>query len=167
MPIDPDAQRLLTMIALAGRPPLQAMQPAEARALYRDTRRAMQRPPADVAELRDFTAGGVPCRFYRGLDAVDGRGLLYLHGGGWVLGDLDSHDNVCRTLANQARCRVIAVDYRLAPEHRFPAALDDAAAVFEAIATGTPGAWHRPGDAGSRRGQRRRQSGGAAGDPWA
>ena len=122
------------MVALAGRPPLHSLPPEQARALYRDTRRAVQRPPPEVAEARDISAGGVPCRLYRGLDAVDGRGLLFLHGGGWMLGDLDSHDGVCRRLANLAHCRVIAVDYRLAPEHPFPAALEDAAAAFAAIA---------------------------------
>jgi acetyl esterase len=60
--------------------------------------------------------------------------LLYLHGGGWVIGDLDSHDGICRRLANLAACRVIAVDYRLAPEHRFPAAVDDAVAALAWVA---------------------------------
>ncbi len=127
MPVDPDAQRLLDMIALAGRPPLHTLTPEAARALYRESRKAMQSPPPDVAEWRDIDADGVRIRFYRGAGAVDGRGLLYLHGGGWVLGDLASHDGVCRTLANEARCRVVAVDYRLAPEHPCPAALEDCA----------------------------------------
>ncbi len=135
MPIDPDAQRLLDMVALAGRPPLQTLEPEAARALYRETRRAVQRPPPEVAETYDFNAGPVPCRFYRGHDAVGGRGLLYLHGGGWVIGDLSSHDGVCRTLANLAQCRVVAVDYRLAPEHPFPAAFDDSAAAMSYVAS--------------------------------
>lgn len=133
MPLDPDAQRLIDAIALAGRPPFESMTPEAARTLYRDGRRAMQLPPPEVAEVRALDADGVPARFYRGVDAVDGCGLLYLHGGGWVLGDLDSHDGVCRTLANAARCRVVAVDYRLAPEHPYPAALDDASAALSYV----------------------------------
>ena len=131
MPMDPDARRLMEMVALAGRPALETLSPAEARTVYRESRRAMQRPPPAVAEVRDFQIGAIPARFYRGTDAVAGRGLLYLHGGGWVIGDLDSHDGVCRTLANEAKCCVVSVGYRLAPEHPFPAAIDDAAAVME------------------------------------
>ena len=130
MPMDPDAQRLMDMVALAGRPALHTLSPDAARSFYREARRGMQREPPEVAEAVDLTAGGVPARLYRGIDAVAGRGLLYLHGGGWVLGDLGSHDGVCRTLANLAQCRVVALDYRLAPEHRYPAALDDAASAF-------------------------------------
>ena len=59
--------------------------------------------------------------------------LLYFHGGGWISGGLDSHDAICATLAARGACRVIAVDYRLAPEHRFPAAIEDAEAVLDAI----------------------------------
>src|ERR1700710_412323 len=130
MPMDPDAQRLMDMVALAQRPPLQSLAPEAARAVARAARRAVQRPPPEVAEVRDLTVGGVPARLYRGIEATPGRGLLYLHGGGWVLGDLNSHDGVCRTLANEARCQVVALDYRLAPEHRFPAAIEDAALGF-------------------------------------
>ena len=134
MPMDPDAQRLMDMVALAGRPAFDTLSAPEARAIYSESRKAVQRPPPDVAEGWDFAVGAVPARFYRGIDAVDGRALLYLHGGGWVLGNLDSHDGVCRGLANQVRCRVVAVDYRLAPEHPFPAALHDCAAVLEHLA---------------------------------
>jgi acetyl esterase len=68
---------------------------------------------------------------YRPLGAPPGEalpGLVYLHGGGWTIGDLDTHDTLCRELANGAACAVISVDYRLAPEHRFPAAFEDALA---------------------------------------
>ena len=136
--MDRDAQRLMDMVALAGRPPFTTLSPAEARTAYDEGCRAMQRPPPEVGELRDFAAAGVPARFYRGMDAVDGRALLYMHGGGWVLGGLQSHDGVCRTLANEARCRVVAVHYRLAPEHPCPAALLDCAAVLGHLAAHAP-----------------------------
>lgn len=76
-------------------------------------------------EIRDIDAGGVRCRLYRSSAETPAPLLIYYHGGGWVIGDLDSHDDICRKLAREARCSVIAVDYRLAPEHPAPAALDD------------------------------------------
>ena len=131
--MDPDARRVVDITALAGKP-LTAVPPAAARAQYSSQRTAMQTPPQDVAACRDLDADGVPLRFYEGMDAVPGRCLLFCHGGGWVLGDLDSHDGICRHLANAAACRVIAVDYRLAPEHPFPAAVDDAATALRWVA---------------------------------
>ena len=137
----PDAMRLMDAIRDAGRPPFQDMQPAEARAAYAAGRHLLQPPPDDVAEVEDAAilgpGGPLPLRLYRGA-GTDGAGtlpcLLYLHGGGWVVGDLDSHDGVCRRLANLGACRVVAVDYRLAPEHPFPAAVEDAAAALAWVA---------------------------------
>ncbi len=126
MPMDPDAQRVVGMIALAGKP-LTALTPAVARTQYRNQRRVMQTPPPAVAGWRDLDADGVKLRLYTGIDAQPERCLLFCHGGGWVMGDLDTHDGLCRQIANLAACQVIAVDYRLAPEHPFPAAVDDAA----------------------------------------
>jgi acetyl esterase len=93
----------------------------------RDARAASRMPPTeDVHEIRDLDAGGVGARLYRP-NADSELGLLvYLHGGGWLLGDLESHDNVCRSLANRTGHAVLAIDYRLAPEHPFPAGLGDA-----------------------------------------
>jgi acetyl esterase len=70
-------------------------------------------------------SGQIPVRIYWGAQTAGLPILVYFHGGGWVIGDLDSHDGACRTLANKAGCIVVSVDYRLAPEHRFPAAVDD------------------------------------------
>ncbi len=139
--LHPDAERLLELVRLAGRPPFETLSPAEARATYAASRAVLQPPPDAVAEVRDLTipgpGGPLPLRLYRGLGTSEAAALpalLFLHGGGWVIGDLDSHDGVCRRLANLAACRVIAVDYRLAPEHRFPAAVDDAAAALAWVA---------------------------------
>src|SRR5438874_3742572 len=79
-------------------------------------------PP--VAAVHDVDAGGVPARLY--VPSPDGVPVVvYLHGGGWVLGGLATHDALCRTLADRSGCAVLAVDYRLAPEHPYPAAFED------------------------------------------
>lgn len=76
-------------------------------------------------------AGGIPIRLYRRLGLTDEcPAIVFLHGGGWVTGDLDTHDGSCRLLASESDCQVISVDYRLAPEHPFPAAVDDAVAAY-------------------------------------
>ena len=105
----------------------------EARRLYKETRAALSPAVPAVAQVRELAcpgpAGPIPLRFYRGPDTPDALPLLvYFHGGGWTIGDLDTHDIICRTLANNARCAVLAVDYRMGPEHRFPAAVDDSIA---------------------------------------
>ena len=135
MPLDPDTQIVLDMIRLAGRPSFESLSPAEAREAYANSRKVLQPPREDVAETRDITIpgplGDIPLRLYRpaGTDASDRLpALIYYHGGGWLLGDLESHDGVCRRFANAARCRVVSVDYRMAPEHKFPAAVEDSAA---------------------------------------
>lgn len=87
-------------------------------------------PGADLAAVRDLDADGVPVRLY--LPEADGPLplLVFLHGGGWMLGDLDTHDAMHRILADRAGCAVLGVGYRLAPEHPFPAGLDDATTAF-------------------------------------
>jgi len=134
MPFDPDTQIVLDMIRLAGRPAFETLTPAEAREAYANSRKVLQPPREDVAETRDVTIpgplGDIPLRLYRpaGTEASDRLpALIYYHGGGWLLGDLESHDGVCRRFANAARCRVVSVDYRMAPEHKFPAAVEDSA----------------------------------------
>ncbi|CAB4860714.1 unannotated protein [freshwater metagenome] len=122
MPLHPQAQTLLTLMANLGLAPIESGTPQQAR----DSRAARLVPATEaIHEIRDVDAGGVPARLYRP-DAQQGLGVLvYLHGGGWVVGDLESHDNVCRSLANRSGHAVLSVDYRLAPEHPFPAALGD------------------------------------------
>jgi len=101
-----------------------------------------------VAAVRDLTAPGpggpIPLRLYRGLGTDPAAALpvlMFFHGGGWVIGDIDTHDAVCRWLANFGGCAVVSVDYRLAPEHKFPAALEDclAATAFVVQEAGTLG----------------------------
>ncbi len=139
--LHPDAARVCEMIVAANRPPLETLTPAEARLAYLATRQALQPDPEPVTEVVALEASGpagpIPLRLYRGQGADKGAlqpALVFFHGGGWVIGDLESHDQVCRALANAARCILIAVDYRLAPEHKFPAAVDDAVAAMRWIA---------------------------------
>lgn len=132
--LHPQARALLDFIEARGIPPTHTLSPADARAFYRERRVATQPLPAEVAEVRDLAADGphgtIPVRLYRPLGSGAGPlpVLVYYHGGGWVIGDLDTHDVLCRELANGAGCAVVAVDYRMGPEHRFPAAVDDALA---------------------------------------
>jgi acetyl esterase len=86
-------------------------------------------PPEDVASVEDRTApgpaGDIPVRVYRPVDEPTLPIIVFVHGGGFTMGDLDSHDSMCRALANASGCLLVAVDYRLAPEHKFPVGIDD------------------------------------------
>lgn len=101
----------------------------DARARFRRTS-VLLAAPTPAHTRAELTVAGRPARAYAPLGAGRLPGLVYLHGGGWVVGDLESHDAVCADLAVRAGCRVVAVDYRRAPEHPFPAAVDDALAAF-------------------------------------
>jgi acetyl esterase len=134
--LHPQARALIDLIAQRGLPPMHTLTPVEARAFYRE-RRALTQPPApDVGEVRELQADGphgpIPLRLYRpraGSERPDATAaspvLVYYHGGGWTIGDLDTHDVLCREIANGSQCAVVAVDYRMGPEHRFPAAAED------------------------------------------
>jgi acetyl esterase len=122
MPLHPQAQAVADFYAAIRTTPFEELSPVEARALYS----AGQVPSTEVVhEIRDVQAGSIPCRLYRPSAQTDLGLLVFFHGGGWVIGDLNSHDGVCRSLANKSGHAVLSVDYRLAPEHKFPAAYDD------------------------------------------
>ena len=132
--LDPDAAAVYQAFLESGRPPYDTVSPSEARELYLQARIVTNPEPPElksVAPLAIPAPGGtIPARIYtpRRLRQNDKLApcLVFFHGGGWVIGDLDSHDVVCRKLADEAEMIVIAVDYRRAPEDKFPAAFDDA-----------------------------------------
>lgn len=135
-PFEADVAATLDLIRAAHRPRFDQMPLDEARAAYRAGKTTSQLPPIPLAEVFDLTLGGRPARLYRPdttVTADAAPALLFLHGGGWVIGDLDTHDGICRRLAEASRRTVIALDYRLAPEHPLPAAYDDAEAAYAAM----------------------------------
>jgi acetyl esterase len=132
MPLDPQCKKVLELLEQLGDRDLSEMEVDAARAM-RDQRKVPPGPPADVADHRiPGPAGELPVRAYRPQGATGALGaLVYFHGGGFVLGSIESHDAICRQLAVDAGCAVFSVDYRLAPEHKFPAAVDDAFAATQ------------------------------------
>lgn len=131
--LDPQAKFLLDQMAAAGGPAMETLSPEEAR-LSADFS-AMAGIPEEVGKVKDRRipgpGGEIPVRIY----TPEGEGpfpaLVYYHGGGWVIGNLDTVEVPCRLLTNRANCVVISVDYRLAPEHKFPAAAEDAYAAVQ------------------------------------
>jgi acetyl esterase len=142
MPLDPQFRTVLDTFESKGLIPLVRGDAAQTRAHYRTlalSRRGPQYVPEPVASATDqHSPGGVPVRIYEPLQA-NGSTLIYLHGGGWVVGDVETHDPLCRRVTNGTGARVVSVDYRLAPEHPFPAALDDAEEVLHWLWTEDPG----------------------------
>jgi acetyl esterase/lipase len=125
MPLDPQARDWLEAAVAAGARPYQELGLEEARRLVSANAVELFGAVAEVERVDDVSAGGVPARAYRPAGGVDSA-LVWLHGGGWVIGSLESHDPLCRALAARTGCTVLSVDYRLAPEHPHPAALEDA-----------------------------------------
>ncbi len=140
MALDPQAANVIDLIVKSGRPPYHQLTPKDARQMFRETRPASTPPAPQIGAVRDVLTEGaqaIPLRVYRPPGVSDSRRLpvlVYFHGGGWVIGDLETHDVLCRQLTAEAGVSVIAVDYRLAPEHKFPAAADDAWAATRWIA---------------------------------
>ncbi len=129
--LTPRMAGLLQRIQRAQRTPLHAQTPAQARAAYDAAAEILDLPRAPLHRVQDFEipvddAAWLPARLYVPQDAAQPPVLLYLHGGGFVIGSLQTHDSLCRQLALRSGAAVVALDYRLAPEHRFPTAVDDA-----------------------------------------
>lgn len=142
MSVHPQVAVLLERVANSPLPPYQDVPPTVARRIYRDTRAATAPAAPQVGAVRLLLAPGpagqVAVRAYRpaGTRAEEVLpALVFFHGGGWVIGDLDTHDVVCRELANGAGCAVFSVEYRLAPEAPFPAAVDDCVAATRYVAS--------------------------------
>ncbi|HWE56331.1 MAG TPA: alpha/beta hydrolase fold domain-containing protein, partial [Acidimicrobiales bacterium] len=172
--LQPDVAMVLDMMAQMGLPALESMSAADARAFM--TASGAVRPPGpDVAEVTDGVLPGIdgelPYRLYRPEGTGPHPVIAYFHGGGWVLGDLDSDDPVCRDLCSRTGAVVVSVNYRHAPEHRFPAAADDAFAALQWIGAnavelgGIPGqlivaGWSAGGNLAAVAAQRARDEGG-------
>src|SRR5450631_3844426 len=138
VPLDARVKRFLDFLA-AGSPPNALDASVEERRVGLAELMKLSGPAAAVGEIEDRTvpgpAGALPVRIYSPPQLKLGplTGLVYFHGGGLVAGSIQTHDSIARALANAGECRVVSVDYRLAPEHPFPAALDDALAVVTFI----------------------------------
>ena len=127
MAVDEQVRVLLDAFKELGFPGFAALQVDQARALFAQ----MERPPGEpVATVEDRVvpgpAGDLPVRLYRPAGEAPLPLLVFFHGGGWTIGSIAGHDNLCRALANHAGCAVLSVEYRLGPEHRYPAAAEDA-----------------------------------------
>lgn len=138
--LDKDAKALLDVIASRNIPSYHTLSPAEARAFYKERRFFTQPDPEPVARVENLSVpssgSDIGVRWYRPQSASPDAvlpALVYYHGGGHTIGDLDTHDSLCRQLCNLAGWAVLSVDYRLGPEHRFPAAVDDSYAALNWI----------------------------------
>jgi len=137
--LDTNVRSLLDLLAASGQPKLWDLTPPDARKMALQLTGMVEGEKA-IGKIENRTlpgpAGPLPLRIYAPSAAGDtpSGGIVYFHGGAWVFGDLDTHDAMCRALAKETGCRLVSVDYRLAPEHKFPAAVEDAYAATEWIA---------------------------------
>ena len=138
MAVDGDLQNILDMIKEADRPPYRDVPVAEARQGYQAMVQLLDPEEEAIHRTEDRTipgpAGEIPLRLYWPRELVKGESLgvlIFLHGGGFVIGDLDTHDPLCRRLCNRGDCIVVSVEYRLAPEHPFPASGEDCIAAMQ------------------------------------
>jgi acetyl esterase len=137
MPLDPQAQKVVDTIAALNLKPIKDSTPAEARESMR-TRTAALGPVEEVPAVADHRVpvdgGEITVRLYAPAGVGPHPVLVFYHGGGWVIGDLYTHDGLCRSIVNAAGCAVASVDYRLAPEFKFPVAVDDSYAALKWVA---------------------------------
>lgn len=138
-PLTPPMAALLERIRRAGRPPFRTLPPPEARAAYTAAAEVLEPPRAPLPRVENLTlpaADGtpLPARLYAASADAGLPVMLYLHGGGFVIGNLETHDSLCRQFARRSGGAVLALDYRLAPEHPFPTAVDDAWAALRWLA---------------------------------
>jgi acetyl esterase len=136
MPLDPGLKLVLDQLAATPGPQLHELPVAQARVFFEQMQ--LPRPELKIAGVEDRKipgpAGEIPVRIYRPDGKAPLPALVYFHGGGWVIGSLETHDGSCRDLANRVGCVVVSVDYRLAPEHRYPAAAEDCFAATKWVA---------------------------------
>jgi len=125
VPLDPQVAAYLDQLRTLNQPAPWEVPLEDLRRSYDQGAAGLFGPQETVAWEEDVDADGVPVRIYRP-HREEGPAIVYFHGGGWVLGGLESHGPLCRTLSARSSCAVVAVDYRLAPEHPYPAAVDDA-----------------------------------------
>ncbi len=137
--LDPNVRLLLEALKAQGRTPLESLPPVEARQVAADDLKMLGGTLEPIGSIENLRVpgphGDIPIRVYTPDAPAPRPALMYFHGGGWVLCDLDTHDVPCTAIARRAAAVVIAVDYRLAPEHRFPAAVDDCYAATQWVAS--------------------------------
>lgn len=124
MPLHPQAQEFVDFLEATNPPGWEVIGAKLSRQTFATFKDRFGEGP-DLPSVQDRTINDVPIRYYCPDESKTLPAVMYFHGGGWVLGSLDTHDAVCRRLAHDSGCAVIAVDYRLAPEHKYPAAIDD------------------------------------------